>query len=148
MSISKLILALEFPGFSPGSNRVDNLSTPRVFDLNRIGLSELVSGFLEIGFFIAGFLLLSWFSWGVFQYIFASGNKESLAKARAKIQWAIIGFLIIVISFAVSQYVQTIIPFRENQNLTPVSNPGNPQPINPQPSGPRATPWRPGGPLP
>lgn len=124
MSISKLILALEFPGFSPGNNRIDYGANPGTFDLNRIGLGELVSMFLNIGFFIAGFLLLAWFGWGVFQYIFAGGNKENLAKARARIQWAIIGFLIVVISFAVSQYVQKIIPFRENQKLTPVTNPG------------------------
>lgn len=117
----------------PGGNNINNpITQPGLGDLTGV-----VSGFLNIGFFIAGFLLLAWFSWGVFQYIFASGNKESLAKARARIQWAIIGFLIVVISFAASQYIRTILPVRENQRITPVTEPGASAPAHQGPGGPQ-----------
>lgn len=82
----------------------------------------IVSGFLRVVFFIAGFLMLFWLSWAVFQYIFASGDKEKLAKARARITWAIVGFLITVIAFALSEYAQQIFPL-QNVPLTEVTVP-------------------------
>lgn len=59
--------------------------------------------------YIGAFLLFFWFTWGVFQYIFAGGDKNGLAKARSRIQWAIIGFLILILSFSVSFYVREVI---------------------------------------
>lgn len=66
----------------------------------------LVSAFLPVAFSIAGLVMFIWVAIGIFQYITAGGNKESLGKARAKITWALIGFLILIISFSLSLYIQ------------------------------------------
>ncbi len=90
---------------------------------SQTSLGFVLSSFLNIVFLIAGFLMFYWLAWGVMQYIFAGGNKDALAKARARITWAITGFIILVISFAVSQYAQTLLPVRENQPVTNLTAP-------------------------
>lgn len=70
----------------------------------------LVSGFLNIAFMAAGFLMLFWMAWGIFEYIFSGGEKEAAAKGRKRITWAIVGFLIIMLAFALSQFIRSIFP--------------------------------------
>ncbi len=84
-------------------------------------ISGLVTAFADVFFLIAGALTFFWFAWGVYQYIFAGGDKEGLSKARKRITWAIIGLLFTAISFALSQYLQTIFPVSPTglKGLTP-----------------------------
>jgi hypothetical protein len=91
---------------------------------NSIG--EVVTGFLNVFFLIAGFLLFIWLAWGVFQYIFAGGDKNKLAQARGRITWAFIGFIIIVASFALGRYAQEILKPREDQTVQPITTPVGP----------------------
>src|SRR5438477_256368 len=72
-------------------------------------LSSLMSGFFQIGFYLATFLAFIWFVWGAFQYIFAGGDKEKLGKARARITWAIVGLIIVALAFLVAQYAGQIL---------------------------------------
>lgn len=81
---------------------------PKFPDPNTAKLSDVLGPGLNMAFIISGFLMLIWLVWGVLQYIFAGGDKEGLAKARSRITWAIVGFLLVVIAFAVSQYAQQI----------------------------------------
>src|SRR3989344_7229897 len=78
-------------------------------------LGDLFSGLANIAFFIAGFLMLSWFAWGVFEYIFAGGDKAALEKARKRITWAIVGFFITMLAFAISQFAEQIFPQTLNE---------------------------------
>lgn len=73
-------------------------------------LGDLISGSMQIAFLIAGVLLFFWLVWGVFQYIFAGGNKEALGKARSRITLAIVGFLIVALAFTLSNYIKEIFP--------------------------------------
>lgn len=95
--------ALELPGIGQvqGYPFLD-----RRFDGANLG--TLISEFASLALLIGGVLMFIWFVWGVFEYIFAGGNKESLGKARKRMTWAIVGFLLFTISFAISQYVSTI----------------------------------------
>ncbi|KKR80777.1 MAG: hypothetical protein UU73_C0002G0095 [Candidatus Daviesbacteria bacterium GW2011_GWA1_41_61] len=97
-------LALQLGGYDvgkfPGLN--DNLRNAT--------LGSALSQVLNIVFVVAGFLMFFWAFWGVFEYIFAGGNKEGLGKARAKITWAIVGFIILSLAFAISQYIEQLFP--------------------------------------
>ncbi len=104
-------LTLNIPGLN-GSTNIPDLPKNGVPGFTGTRLSEIVSGFLNVAFYMAGFLMLYWLVWGIFQYIFAGGNKDGLSKARSRITWAIVGFLIIVVSFALKEYVQTIFPMQ------------------------------------
>lgn len=128
-------LALTFPGFKESISNLpikDGATNTAIAGTNKIG--DVVTGFLNVGFLISGFLLVFWLSWGIFQYIFASGEKEKLAKARARITWALVGFLVIIIAFALSSYVQKFFPARTNQSVTPVSEPDKITPTAPNPN--------------
>ncbi len=72
-------------------------------------LGSTLSAFYGVIFYIAFFLVLIWLVWGIFQYLFAGGNKEGLAKARGRITWAIVGFVILVIAFFVSDLLKGIL---------------------------------------
>ncbi len=119
---------LKIPGFDsnpilpPPNLNQQFLNSPA----NGGGLGYFVSGLYNVAFLITGSLLLIWLVWGIFQYIFAGGNKELLAKARSRIVWALIGFLIVVTALFVSQYAQTLFNandfyknFNKVQEITP-----------------------------
>ena len=71
-------------------------------------LGDLISVFLNIVFYAAGFLAFYFLVWGAFNYIMAQGKKEELAKARARITWAIVGLMIILLSFFIAKFVGDI----------------------------------------
>lgn len=98
-------LALTLPGTSGG--RIYN--PPLNFPASTTTLADVVNLALQIGLYIGGALMFFWAVWGVFDYIRAEGNKENLGKARKKIQWAIVGFIILILTFFVADYVQFLL---------------------------------------
>ncbi|MBI4040143.1 hypothetical protein HY389_02205 [Candidatus Daviesbacteria bacterium] len=113
----KTLLALQLPG-----DKTIDSPTPQFSSLG-----DLISGLARVGLYITLVLMIAWLVWGIFDYLFASGDKESLGKARARITHAIIGFLIVTLAFALTEYAKTIFPevnnFLKGNNITPVSPP-------------------------
>lgn len=109
-------LALTLPGGQ-------SLSPPQGFNTSYTDLGSVISAALNLAIVIAAVLMFFWLIWGVFQYIYAGGDKENLGKAKSRITLAIVGFIIVIIALAISQFARTIIPQRENQSVTPVSTP-------------------------
>lgn len=72
-------------------------------------LGTVLSDLYQIAFLLASFLAFFWFCWGAFQYIFAGGDKEKIAKARSRITWSIIGLIIVALAFALAQFAQQIL---------------------------------------
>lgn len=103
----------------PGNYQIAN---PPGLNSNFNSVGNTVSLSLNLVFYLAGFLMIIWMSWGIFQYIFAGGNKEALAKARLRIVWSIVGFILVLVAFALSQSLQRIFPANLN-NVTPVTAP-------------------------
>ncbi len=97
------ILALTLPG----GNTINN---PPGFDPNLNNLGALISGLLNIALYLAAFMAFYWLVWGSFQYILASGNKESLAKARERIKWALIGLVVVFAAFFMAKLGGEIFP--------------------------------------
>lgn len=73
-------------------------------------LGDFLSGFLNIVFYIAVFLAFYWILWAAFQYILAKGNKESLARARSRITWALVGLIVIFVSYFIAKFASEIFP--------------------------------------
>ena len=101
-------LTLTLPGLDPtGFQRIDlpdlKFSGPKA-DLGSV-LTDLFSLIITFAFFLAFF----WLVWGAFQYMSAGGNKEGIAKARARITWAIVGLILTVAAFLVAQFAEQII---------------------------------------
>ena len=88
------------------------------FKFQNSSFGDILSQGIQVAYYIAAFLVLFWFSWGAFQYIFAGGNKEGLQKAKSRMTWAIVGFIILILAFALSQFAEGIFP---QNNLSPVT---------------------------
>ncbi len=84
---------------------------------NFSSLGVLLSGLLSVVFYIAAFLAFFWLIWGAFQYILAQGKKEDLAKARNRIQWALIGLVVVFLSFVLARFASSILPLNEGVAL-------------------------------
>lgn len=107
-SIHQLALTL------PGGNIIpapSGLQTPSGAPYT--DLASFLSPLLNIVFYIAVFLAFYFLVWGAFQYILAQGNKEELAKARARITYALIGLIIIFMAFIIAKFASEIFkPFQ------------------------------------
>jgi len=77
---------------------------PNKFDT----LGDVLSGLLVVLFYVAIFIAFYFLVWGALSYIFAMGQKENLAKARARITWAIIGLVVTILAFAVAKFASEI----------------------------------------
>lgn len=84
---------------------------------------EFISGLYQVTFLIAIFVALYWLAWGIFEYIFAGGDKQKLGSARNRIMWAIIGLIFILLAFLIAQFAaQILLPEGSNQpaNILPI----------------------------
>lgn len=71
-------------------------------------IGDLISIILSIAFFAAVFLAFYWLAWGAFAYIMAQGKKEDLAKARARITWALIGLFFVFLSYFIAKFMSEV----------------------------------------
>lgn len=111
-------LSLAIPGFD---GTIQNNPATN-FPTDSTTLGTVLTSFGEVALYAGGFLMFFWAAWGVFDYIRAEGNKEALAKARKRIQWAIVGFIILLFSFFISKFIQTeVLPVQSVRDLTPLS---------------------------
>lgn len=105
----KIALTLPWSETPTITIRPDYTPTNNAFPATSFQLAQAINIFGEVALYVGGFLMFFWAAWGVFDYIRAEGNKEALAKARKRIQWAIAGFVILVISFFISDFVAAIL---------------------------------------
>lgn len=110
------------PGIKPLKDQIGSIFAGDLVKARITNLPGVISAFGNIAIYVAGFLMFFWLIWGGFQYIMAEGDKEKLARARGRMTWAIIGFLIVVVSFAISWYAEDIFPHPLDK-LQKVDNP-------------------------
>lgn len=76
------------------------------------GINNLLSNIVGL-FFAAGALaFIIMFVWAAVQMILSGGDKEAISKARAKITWAIIGVVLMSLSYFIFQLLQDITGFQ------------------------------------
>lgn len=76
-----------------------------------IGINNLLDNIVGI-FFAAGALaFIIMFVWGAIQMILSGGDKEAIAKARARITWAIVGVALLSLSYLIFAMLQYITGF-------------------------------------
>ena len=105
-SIQQLALQL------PGGQTINNPNVPGLGSLKGEfkDLASFISPLLNIVFFIAMFLAFYYLIWGAFQYIVASGKKEELAKARQRINWALVGLIVVFLAYFIARFAAEIFP--------------------------------------
>lgn len=68
-------------------------------------IPEIINRFLPIILTIAGFIAVIIIIISGIEFITSSGNPEAAGKARSRLTYAIIGFIVILLSFAALQIV-------------------------------------------
>jgi hypothetical protein len=88
-------LSISFPG-SPGT------TLPSYIPKGGLGALEIfLQRFMVIFLFTGICLVTIYIVWGGIQWITAEGDKTKLASARSKVTWAIIGFIILLLSYTI-----------------------------------------------
>lgn len=93
---------LTFPG------RRDTVSGPNFYEGCGNAPSEIINKFLPPIFSILGFITVIMIVISAIQFISSSGNPESAAAARGRLTYAIVGFVIIVLSYVILQIVNNL----------------------------------------
>lgn len=85
----------------------ENTPTSGAENINRI-----LDSTIGIFFAAAAISFIIMFVWGAVQIILSSGDKEAIAKARAKITWAVIGIFLLALSYLIFSLLETITGFQ------------------------------------
>lgn len=86
-------------------------------------LGEFVTGLYDVIFLVATFVALYWLTWGIFEYIFAGGDKQKLESARKRLTWAIVGLIFVALAYWIAQFAGQVILPNTFQNLPIFSKP-------------------------
>lgn len=86
------------------------------------GINTLGEGFTYLvapGFQIAAVAVVLYFVVGAFKFVMSSGDKETIAGARAMMTHAIIGFILLMLMFSVLQFVPRLFGLQNFNLITP-----------------------------
>jgi heme/copper-type cytochrome/quinol oxidase subunit 2 len=72
------------------------------------GINNFLTTMVSLFFLLASIALVFMVVWGAYDYIISFGEKENISKARQKITWAIVGFIILSLSFAIFKVLEQI----------------------------------------
>jgi hypothetical protein len=76
------------------------------------GINDVLSRVVELIFIFAAVTFTFMFLWAAVSMIMSGGDKESLAKAQARIRWAIIGIVLLALSFVIFSLLSYITGFK------------------------------------
>jgi len=101
----------------------ENITVQDQLDPKFTNLGSVVSEALKYVFPFAGLILFFMLIAGGFQMMTAAGNEESIQKAQKKITYAVIGFVVIFISFWLIKLLETIL----GVSILNIGNPVTPE---------------------
>ncbi|MCX6811223.1 MAG: pilin [Candidatus Berkelbacteria bacterium] len=80
-------------------------SVPNPFDFQNLDLQTVIARLINVAFIAAGLVAVIYLIIGGFRYVTSSGNAEAIEGAKATILNAIIGLIVIFISFLLVNYI-------------------------------------------
>lgn len=100
--IEAFTLDLEF-------NKLEGALAEKGFLFQDENLGGILSSFLNYFFIFSGFALLAYLLLGGFQLLTSGGDPKAVEGAKGKITNALLGFVIIFVSYWLMQLIQTIL---------------------------------------
>lgn len=76
------------------------------------GINSLLNNIVGLFFAAGGLAFIVMFVWGAVQMILSGGDKEAVAKARARITWAVIGLVLLSLSYFIFQLIEALTGFK------------------------------------
>jgi type IV secretion system pilin len=74
-------------------------------------LAGLMARLWQTAVLIGGLLVILWLVWGAVDYLNSAGDPEKTKKARGKIIDAVIGLVILVMSYAIVKFLEFVFGF-------------------------------------
>jgi len=102
----KIHAAVIIPPGGGGGIDLPESTTKKFTETGLVG--QIISSFLPIILGIAGFVTVIIIVISGIQFVTSGGNPEAAAAARGRLTFAIIGFVIIILAFAILQIVNRI----------------------------------------
>lgn len=75
------------------------------------GINTILTNMVSLIFTVSAVLFVFMFLISGFQMLMSGGDKEALAKARARLTWAVIGIVLLSLSFVILRIIQHITGF-------------------------------------
>lgn len=94
-------IGLNIYTFFVGTVDLDNSKSTLPESLNQLEITDIITFVVRGLFIVAGLLALLYLLLGGIAWITSGGNKESVDKARDKIQSAVIGLIVVVAVLAI-----------------------------------------------
>lgn len=98
-------IALNIPGMTKPVPNPEGFIATQFPDL-----ASFVSQIFGVVIYVSIFLAFYYFIWGAFNYIMAQGQKEGIAKAKERIRWAVVGLIVILMSYTLAKFIATVFP--------------------------------------
>lgn len=76
------------------------------------GINTILANSITLVFTVAAVLFVIMFLWSGVSMILSGGDKEAVAKARGRITWAIIGIVLLSLSFVIFRVLGTVTGFK------------------------------------
>lgn len=102
-------LNLDYPAFTIGG---------KTFDLNTTqNLNEIVAWFYYFIVTISGFAAFVMLVWGGFKYLSSAGNPSAIGDSKDMIQKALLGLLLILVSYLILQAINPDLIILQGPNI-------------------------------
>ncbi len=72
------------------------------------GINNFLSTIINLFFMLAAIAVVFMVVWGAYDFIISFGEKDAISKARQKITWAIIGLIVLSLSFVIFKVLEQI----------------------------------------
>lgn len=79
--------------------------------------TTVLTNSVTIIFTVAAVLLIAMLTWGALEWVLSGGDKEAVGSARKRITNALIGLVILGVTFVIARVIGTIVGFNPLQNL-------------------------------
>jgi hypothetical protein len=76
------------------------------------GINNLLGNIVGLFFSAGAIAFILMFVWGAVQMILSGGDKEAIAKGRSKITWAIVGVVLMSLSYFIFQLLEALTGFK------------------------------------
>lgn len=97
------ILDKALPGYPNPDKTKINLKDPN------LSIGQIISALLPYIFTIAGLILFFYLIWAGFEMLTSTGNPKKLESARGRLGQAIVGFIIIFVSYWLAKILETVL---------------------------------------
>ncbi len=101
--------AADIFGTIPHPKELDSLFVGQTGDT---GLGIALSGIIELIYIIAAVIFIFFLLWSALEFIYSRGDKEHIQSARGRLTWAIVGLILLSLSFVIMKIIGTIVNFR------------------------------------